>query len=57
MRLLQSFLRDIRGATAVEYALLLGLICMVMIVSFGTLTNSLTNMFGLIQNKVETPAQ
>ncbi|RWX74365.1 Flp family type IVb pilin [Neorhizobium lilium] len=55
MRLLQSFLRDTQGATAVEYGLVLGLICMVMIVAFGTLTNTLTDLFGLIQSKLDTP--
>lgn len=55
MRLLYSFLRARQGATAVEYGLIVGIICMVMIVGFGIFTNSLSDMFGLIQSKVETP--
>jgi pilus assembly protein Flp/PilA len=55
MRLLQSFLRDKQGATAVEYGLIVGIICTVLILSFGALTNSLTDMFGFIQSKVDTP--
>jgi pilus assembly protein Flp/PilA len=55
MRFLQSFLRDARGATAVEYGLILGIICLVVIVAFGVLTDSLTAMLGMIANKLTTP--
>lgn len=55
MRILQSFLRDTQGATAVEYGLIAALICMIMIVGFGMFTNALTDVFGFIQSKIDTP--
>lgn len=55
MRLLQSFLRDTRGATAIEYGLIAGLIAMTMIVGFGMFTNALNDVFAFIQSKLDTP--
>ncbi len=55
MRVLQCFLRDTQGATAVEYGLIVSIICMMMIVGFGMFTESLSNMFGYIQTKIEKP--
>jgi pilus assembly protein Flp/PilA len=48
-------MRNRRGATAVEYGLIAGLIAVAMIAGFGTFTSALTNMFGYIQGKIETP--
>jgi pilus assembly protein Flp/PilA len=55
MRVMRRFLRDTQGATAVEYGLILGIICMIMIIGFSMFTDALTNMFAYIQTKIEKP--
>ena len=40
------FVRDEQGATAMEYALLAGLIGIALVASFAVLGNTVTDMFG-----------
>lgn len=47
-------LRDRRGATAVEYGLILGLIVLAMIASFQALANQTVGMWGNVNTKVAT---
>lgn len=53
MRFIKSLMHDKRGSTAVEYGIILAVLSMVMIASFGTVTGALTNMFGMIQTHIE----
>ncbi|NKF21416.1 Flp family type IVb pilin [Solimonas marina] len=41
-----NFLRDEEGASAVEYALIIGLIAIAIIVVLGTMSGSLQTLFG-----------
>jgi pilus assembly protein Flp/PilA len=52
MKLLRAFLADKSGATAIEYGLIAGLMCIALIAGFGAFTNNLTAMFNLLANKV-----
>jgi pilus assembly protein Flp/PilA len=46
---MKNFVRDIRGATAIEYGLIAGLIAMVIITAVGTVGSSLsTTMYAAI---------
>jgi pilus assembly protein Flp/PilA len=51
--------RSERGATAVEYGLLVGLIAVVIIVAVSALGDNLVDMFGKVNTKLEgtTPAE
>ncbi|HKQ09755.1 MAG TPA: Flp family type IVb pilin [Rhizomicrobium sp.] len=42
---MKNFARDIRGATAIEYALVAGLIAMVVITAIDTLGSTLSSTF------------
>jgi pilus assembly protein Flp/PilA len=44
--MLKAFIADETGATAIEYALLAGMIAVAAIVSFMTLGNNLVNLMG-----------
>ena len=46
MPVLESFLRDERGATAIEYGLIAAMIAVGAIASFTVLGNGLSNLFG-----------
>lgn len=47
-----SGLRDDRGATAVEYGLMVALIAIVIIVAVGVLGDNLTSLFSDVSSKV-----
>lgn len=55
MRLLRSFMRDMRGATAVEYGVIVAVLSLAMIAGFTTFSNALLDMLGFISGKVDTP--
>ena len=55
MRLFRSFIRDERGATAVEYGLIVAVLSLSMIAGFTVFADALTNMFGTISNNVDKP--
>lgn len=55
MKLLRSLLADKSGATAIEYGLIAGLICVALIAGLGAFTSSLTAIFNLVSNKVNVP--
>lgn len=48
MRSLQDFLSDESGATAIEYALILGLVSMAIVGAVGNLRGSVINLFTFI---------
>lgn len=47
---IKNFLRDEEGASAVEYALIAGLIAVVLIAAIGLLNNGFNDVFGTIAN-------
>ncbi len=51
--LLQRFVDDERGATAIEYGLIAALIALVVIGSVGTVGNNLKNKFNNVANAVK----
>ncbi len=50
--LLRQVLRDSRGATAIEYGLIVSLVVIAMIASFMTVADTTTGMWNSISNKV-----
>jgi pilus assembly protein Flp/PilA len=46
MTFLRRFLRDERGATAVEYGLIVAVLSLAIIAGFSTFSNQLQTMFG-----------
>jgi pilus assembly protein Flp/PilA len=48
-----NFLRDEKGATAIEYALLASLICVFIIVALNQLGTSLSNEFSEVANDLK----
>ncbi|TPG54553.1 Flp family type IVb pilin [Sphingomonas glacialis] len=54
VRLLKSVLGDNRGATAVEYGLIIALIVIAMVVSLTGLANTTIGMWGNVNTKVTT---
>ncbi|MGY2735725.1 Flp family type IVb pilin [Sphingomonas sp. UYP23] len=54
VRLLKSLLGDKRGATAIEYGLIVALIVIAMIVSLSGLANITIAMWGNVNAKVST---
>lgn len=48
-----NFLRDEEGASAVEYALIAGLIAVVLIVAVGVMNEGFTSLFGGIGTKLK----
>ncbi len=51
MRVLGRFLEDDRGATAIEYGLMAGMIAVGCIVAFMAFGGSLAGLFGDVNNK------
>lgn len=51
MRLIRSFLCDESGATAIEYALIGGLISIAVISGATAVGNGVGNLFGTVNNK------
>lgn len=52
-RLLQSFVRDITGATAIEYAVIGGLISIALIGSLSLVANGVTNTWSTVAKTVD----
>lgn len=57
MRLLRSFLKDVNGATAVEYGLLAAIIGVTLAAALGNYYNLMDNMFTGIANTYENAAR
>jgi len=55
MNRLLSLIRDEKGATAIEYGLIAGLIAVVIIVAVGAIGTDLNEMFEFIETKLEAP--
>jgi len=53
MRLLESFIRNDVGATAIEYALLCSLIAVVLIVALGNLGTGLSSEFSEVSGAIK----
>lgn len=53
MSTLKEYLKDERGATAVEYGLIAALISAAIIGGLSSYTNSVLNMFTVIESKVQ----
>ncbi len=51
-RVTARLLRDSRGATAIEYGLILAFVVIAMIVGLTSLANSTTSMWGNVNDKV-----
>lgn len=54
-KLLKSFLADRKGATAVEYGLLLSLIAIGLLGGLSPFSNSLKNTLSTVANAIEKP--
>lgn len=54
MNLLQSFLRDERGATVVEYGLLVSILAVTLAAALGNYYDLMNNMFGKVGNTLDT---
>jgi pilus assembly protein Flp/PilA len=52
MTLLNSFLKDQSGATAIEYGLIAALVAVVLVTAIGALGNKLTGTFTTIGNAI-----
>ena len=53
MKLFARFMKDESGATAIEYALLAGLIGVGIVTAAGNLEDSITSLFGDIKKKLD----
>ena len=53
-QLFRKLLRDTRGATAVEYGLIVSLIVIAMIAGMQSFASSVTTMWGNVNEKVKT---
>lgn len=53
-RSMSRIIRDRRGATAIEYGLILAFVVIAMIVGLTALANSTTGMWNTVDNKVAT---
>jgi pilus assembly protein Flp/PilA len=53
LRLIERLVQDERGATAVEYGLIVSLIVIAMISALNNVAGSTTNMWNDVSNKVE----
>jgi Flp pilus assembly pilin Flp len=54
MRMLKRFIKDERGLEASEYALLLALICIALIVAITVLKNAIANAFNGAATNINT---
>ena len=55
-RIIRRFLRDRRGATAIEYGLVVALISLALVAGIGSMHNSLENMFINLGTKFDSAA-
>lgn len=56
MNMIKDFLREEDGATAIEYALIVGLVAVVIIVALSLLGESVSTLFGTLADKVDAVA-
>nr|WP_321445848.1 Flp family type IVb pilin [uncultured Cohaesibacter sp.] len=56
MKLFARFMKDESGATAIEYALLAGLIGVGIVTAAGNLKTSITDLFAVIKGKLDGAA-
>lgn len=56
MKMIQRFIRDERGATAVEYGLIAGLVAVAVIAALTALGDSLNALFSDVSSTVSTAA-
>lgn len=54
MQIVRQFLIDESGATAIEYAMLLGLITLAIVGALGDLRDSIRNMYNFMSSEVTT---
>ena len=52
VKIIQQLLRDDRGATAIEYGLIVALICIAMMGALGGVANENTGLWGKVREKV-----
>lgn len=52
-RLIERLAQDERGATAIEYGLIISLIVIALIASMGNVANSTTNMWNNVSTEVQ----
>lgn len=53
MRLLKSFVADLRGATAIEYGLIAAIMSVALISGYGAMTGALVNVFDTVSNEIK----
>lgn len=54
MQKMRAFIKDSKGATAIEYGLIAALIAVAAITAMGTLGNQLSTTFGIVSTKMNT---
>jgi pilus assembly protein Flp/PilA len=54
-KFIKNFVRDERGITAIEYAIMAGLIAIALALSVGKLTTGIDNAFQAIATKISPP--
>ncbi len=57
MRLFRSFLKDVSGATAVEYGLLVAILGITLATALGNYYGAMNNMFGYLTNTYANAAR
>ncbi len=57
MRLFRSFIKDIGGATAVEYGLLIAILGVTLAIALGNYYDAMNNMFGTLTNTYTNAAK
>jgi pilus assembly protein Flp/PilA len=55
LRLMRALARDRKGATAIEYGLIVSLVIIAMIVALTNFANTSVGMWNNISNKVQNP--
>jgi pilus assembly protein Flp/PilA len=55
MQKIRTFLKNSKGATAIEYGLIAALIAVAAIAAMGTLGNQLSSTFGKVSTKMKAP--
>ncbi len=50
-RLISKFLRDTSGTTAIEYALILGVVSIAVVGGYAALANGVDNLYGFLNNE------
>ena len=53
---IRKFVKDEKGATAIEYGLIAALVSVAAIVALGNMGDSLTEIFGVVSNELDAAA-